>query len=52
MTKRILLTIDDDLYNILQTIKGFGDKDAEKANKIIVAYLSEHGYLSQQQKKE
>ena len=45
--KRIMLTVDDDLYKIVQSLKGFGNKDAEKINKIVVAYLSEHGCLKQ-----
>jgi hypothetical protein len=45
MTKRILLTVDDELYNILNSVKGMGTKDAEKAKNIIIVYLSEKGYL-------
>lgn len=45
MVKRILLTIDEDLYKILDTVKGMGTKDAEKAKNIIIAYLSDKGYL-------
>jgi hypothetical protein len=45
MTKRILVTLDDDLYKIVKSLKGFGTKDAEIINKIVVAYLSEEGYI-------
>ena len=44
-----MVTLDDDLYRIMQGLKGFGSKDAEKINKILVAYLSEHNYLKENQ---
>jgi hypothetical protein len=45
MGKRVMLTLDDDQYAILQSIKGFGTKDAEIARNIILAYLSEKSYI-------
>ena len=45
MVKRIMVTLDDDQYRILTTLKGFGMKDAEKIRNILVAYLSEKNYL-------
>lgn len=47
MVKRIMLTLDDEQYLILQHLKGFGSKDAEIARNIIIAYLSEKSYLKQ-----
>jgi len=38
--------VDDDLYKIMKNLKGFGTKDAEQAKNIIIAYFSEHYYLS------
>lgn len=43
--KRIMLTVDDDLANALNEIKGFGTWEAEKCANIIRAYLAEHGYF-------
>jgi len=45
MVKRVMLTLDDDLYKIVKSLKGFGTKDAEIINKIVVAYLSEKSYI-------
>jgi len=45
MTKRIIITIDDDQYTILQNLKGLGNKDAEKIKNILTAYLSEKSYI-------
>jgi hypothetical protein len=45
MVKRIMVTLDDEQYQILQRLKGFGLKDAEKVRNIIIAYLSEKSYL-------
>jgi hypothetical protein len=45
MVKRIMLTLDDEQYKIIQSIKGFGTKDAEIAKNIIIAYLSEKSYI-------
>ena len=45
MVKRIMVTLDDDQYEILQSVKGFGSKDAEKVRNIVIAYLSEKSYL-------
>ena len=45
MVKRITVTLDDEQYDILSNLKGFGDKDAEKLRNIFIAYLSEKSYL-------
>jgi hypothetical protein len=49
IAKRIMLTLDPEQYRILQSLKGFGHKDAEKAKAVIIAYLSEHSYLKDAQ---
>jgi hypothetical protein len=45
MVKRIMVTLDDEQYGIVQSIKGMGTKDAEKIRNIVVAYLSEKNYI-------
>jgi len=45
MVKRIMVTLDDDKYEILQKLKGYGTKDAEKIRNILIAFLSEKSYL-------
>jgi hypothetical protein len=45
MAKRIMVTLDEDQYKIFQGIKGLGTKDPEKVRNIIIAYLSEKGYI-------
>lgn len=47
MVKRILVTLDDAQYSILQNLRGFGSKDAEIIRNIVIAYLSEKSYLKQ-----
>ncbi|MEM2129406.1 MAG: CopG family transcriptional regulator [Candidatus Bathyarchaeia archaeon] len=50
MVKRIMVTLDDEQYEIIKKIKGFGTKDAEKIRNIIIAFLSEKSYLKSFQK--
>jgi len=45
MVKRIMVTLDDEQYEILKGLRGFGKKDAEKVRNILIAYLSEKSYL-------
>jgi hypothetical protein len=45
MVKRIMVTLDDEQYRIIQGIKGLGSKDAEIVRNIVVAYLSEKSYI-------
>jgi hypothetical protein len=45
MTKRVMVTFDDEQYQILNNIKGLGLKDAEKVRNIVIAYFSEKGYI-------
>lgn len=51
MVKRIMVTLDDDQYEILQGLKGFGSKDAEKIRNTLIAYLSEKSYLKKASEK-
>jgi hypothetical protein len=50
MVKRIMVTLDDEQYVILEKLKGFGEKDAEKMRNIFIAYLSEKSYLKEAQR--
>jgi hypothetical protein len=43
--KRVLVTFDEDQVKIIQSLKGFGTKDAEIVRSIVMAYLSEHNYI-------
>ncbi len=45
--KRVLVTFDEDQVKIIQSLKGFGTKDAEIVRSIVMAYLSEHDYIKQ-----
>jgi len=46
-----MVTLDDDQYEILQQLKGFGSKDAEKIRNLVIAYLSEKSYLKRASEK-
>ncbi|MCJ7423928.1 hypothetical protein MUP01_06625 [Candidatus Bathyarchaeota archaeon] len=45
--KRVLVTLDEDQLKSIQSLKGFGTKDAEIVRSIVLAYLSEHNYIKQ-----
>lgn len=45
MVKKILVTLSDTQYERLQSLKDFGDSDAERLRNIFIAFLSEKGYL-------
>lgn len=47
MAKRIAISLDKEQVELLSKIKGYGSKDAEKVKNILVAYLSEKGYLEE-----
>ena len=47
MVKRISISIDKEQIELLNQVKGFGTKEAEKVKNILLAYLSEKGYLDQ-----
>ena len=51
MAKRIGLSLDKEQIKLLESVKGFGTKDAEKVKNILFAYLSEKGYLLEFNKK-
>lgn len=51
MTKRVSISLDEEQIELLRFVKGFGSKDAEKVKNILIAYLSEKGYLDEFNKK-
>ena len=51
MSRRISISLDEEQVRLLKFIKGFGKKDAEKVRNILLAYLSEKGYLEELNKK-
>lgn len=44
MTKRVMITFDDQEYKVFQTVKG-AEKDSTKAKQIIMAYLYEKTFV-------
>jgi hypothetical protein len=51
MAKRISISLDKEQQDLLKRIKGFGNKDAEKVKNLLLAYLSEKGYIEEFNKK-
>jgi hypothetical protein len=45
MAKRVNISLDEEQIRLIHSIKGFAKKDAEKVKNIMMAYLSEKGYL-------
>ena len=43
--KRVSISLDEEQVRLLEFVKGFGTKDAEKVKNILMSYLSEKGYL-------
>ena len=44
--KRILLSLPDEIKKIVENLKGtFGESDSEIVRTIVIAFLSEKGYL-------
>ena len=49
--KRVSISLDEEQVKLLEFVKGFGTKDAEKVKNILMSYLSEKGYLIEFNKK-
>lgn len=47
MARRVNISLDEEQMSVLDKVKGFGKKDAEKVKNILMAYLSEKGYLGE-----
>jgi len=44
--KRILVSLPEGIFNIVKALKGkLGESDSEVVRDIVIAYLSEQGYL-------
>lgn len=46
MGKRVAISLDNEQIKLIHSIKGFGEKEAEIVKNILLAYLSEKGYLT------
>lgn len=45
--KKILVSLPEGIFNLVKELKGkIGDTDSEIVRNIVVAYLSEQGYLA------
>ncbi len=45
--KKVLVSLPEGIFNIIKELKGkIGESDSEVIRNIIVAYLSEQGYLA------
>lgn len=51
MAKRVSISLDEEQIKLLNTVKGFGSKEAEKVKNILLVYLSEKGYIEEFNKK-
>ncbi len=51
--KRTLVSLPDELFDIMKTklMGKFGESDSEIIRNIVIAYLSEKGYLSNKEEK-
>lgn len=47
MAKRVSISIDKEQEALLKKLKGFGTKEAEKVKNILLAYLSEKGFMEE-----
>jgi hypothetical protein len=45
LVKRVSISLDGEQIRLLNSVKGFGNKETEKVKNIMLAYLSEKGYL-------
>jgi metal-responsive CopG/Arc/MetJ family transcriptional regulator len=49
--KRILVSLPEGIFSIVQGLKGkLGESDSEVVRDIVIAYLSEQGYLTKEGK--
>ena len=52
MRKRISISVNPELSRIISNLKVYGEKDAEIVKNILIAYLSEKGYLNKKGEKK
>jgi len=49
--KRVLVSLPEGIFSILKELKGkIGESDSEIVRSIVIAYLSEQGYLAKGEK--
>jgi hypothetical protein len=48
----VSISLDEEQIKLLEFVKGFGTKEAEKVKNIMMSYLSEKGYLIEFNKKK
>jgi len=46
MAERVSISLNDEQIKLLESLTLFGEKKAEKVKNILLAYLSDKGYLS------
>ena len=47
MVKRVSITLDEEQSRLIKNLKFLGKKDAEIVKNIVIAYLSEKGYIKE-----
>jgi len=49
--KRVLVSLPEGIFSILKELKGkLGESDSEIVRSIVIAYLSEQGYMTKEEK--
>lgn len=47
--KKILVSLPEGIFNIIRSLKGkIGESDSEIVRNIVIAYLSQQGYLAKE----
>jgi len=47
--KKILVSLPEGIFNIIRNLKGkIGESDSETVRNIVIAYLSQQGYLAKE----
>jgi len=45
--RKVLVSLPEGIFNLVRELKGkFGESDSEVIRNIVIAYLSEQGYLA------
>lgn len=52
MVKRVSISLDEEQLKLLNSVKGFGTKEAEKVKSILMTYLAQEGYVRDFNKKK
>lgn len=46
MSKKIVVTLPNETYKLMKQLKGMGEKDAEIARNLIIAWMAEKSIIS------